>query len=195
MNDSTVMDNDDLGRVLRAAGATVEAAEAHGMFCGRACLEGAGAIRLWGEDLLDGTEAGNVLVAECRSALDALAADSLLKLEAGEMTFALLLPDDNDSIHIRTAALADWCHGFMHGLVVAGGGDQGPANDVLQDEIAGEILEDFSEITKAGAASDEGEESERAFVELVEYVRVSVQLIYDETAALRDRVAAASRSH
>jgi uncharacterized protein YgfB (UPF0149 family) len=185
MVSNAMVDIDELERLLKVAGTTFEAAEAHGAFCGRACLTGAAAIRGWQQELMTKADEGDVLAHECKQALDTLAADSLLKLEAGDMRFELLLPDDEASIQVRTAALADWCHGFMHGLVSAGGADQGAPADALDSADASEILDDFSEITKAGASADEGEESENAFFELVEYVRVSVQLIYDETASLR----------
>jgi uncharacterized protein YgfB (UPF0149 family) len=185
MVSNAMVDIDELERLLKVAGTTFEAAEAHGAFCGRACLTGAAAIRGWQQELMTQADDGDVLAHECKQALDTLAADSLLKLEAGDMRFELLLPDDEASIQVRTAALADWCHGFMHGLVSAGGADPGAPADALDSADASEILDDFSEITKAGASADEGEESENAFFELVEYVRVSVQLIYDETASLR----------
>jgi uncharacterized protein YgfB (UPF0149 family) len=185
MVSNAMVDIDELERLLKVAGTTFEAAEAHGAFCGRACLTGAVAIRGWQQELMTQADKGDVLAHECKQALDTLAADSLLKLEAGDMRFELLLPDDEASIQVRTAALADWCHGFMHGLVSAGGADQGAPADALDSGDASEILDDFSEITKAGASADEGEESENAYFELVEYVRVSVQLIYDETASLR----------
>ena len=127
--------------------------------------------------------------------MEVLAADSLLKLEAGDMRFNLLLPPDDESLQLRTAALADWCHGFMHGLVEAGGGDVGPQSDALENSIAAEILDDFSEITKAGAGEQAGDEAEQAFVELVEYVRVSVQIIYDEMAPLRANQVSAKGLH
>jgi len=195
MNDLATVDIDDLEHLLRAAGAAFEAAEAHGAFCGRACLTGAAAIRNWQQELMADADNDNVLAHECNHALETLAADTLLKLEAGDMRFTLLLPDDEESLQVRTAALADWCHGFMHGLVSAGGADQGAPADALDSADASEILDDFSEITKAGASADEGEESERAYVELVEYVRVSVQLIYDETAGLRAMPDAGAQEH
>ena len=127
----------------------------------------------------------DVLAQERSLQLKQLAAKALLELEAGDMGFTLLLPDDGEPLRQRTAALADWCHGFMHGLALAGGADQGAMADMLDEAIPAEILDDFSEITKAGADETEGEDSEQAYVELVEYVRVSTQLIYDETTALR----------
>jgi len=191
MNEQVVVDFSELQDLLNSAGIASDAAEAHGEFCGRACLGGAAAIRAWQSaitaDAMGDAGSVNALAHECARALELLAADSLLKLEAGELRFELLLPDDEEPLQWRTAALADWCHGFMHGLVIAGGGDQGPQADLLDSGIASEILDDFSEITKAGASADEGEESERAFAELVEYVRISAQLVYEETMELRSQ--------
>lgn len=189
MTDPAAIEFGDLQSLLKRAGVASEAAEAHGEFCGRACLAGAGAIRPWQAGLTaDAVVAeANVLLRECSRALESLAVDSLLKLEAGEMRFNLLLPDDDESIDLRVAALADWCHGFMHGLVMGGGADQGPQSDALESVDASEILDDFSEITKAGAVAEEGEDAERAYFELVEYVRVSAQLLYEETAELRSQ--------
>lgn len=185
MNNDDNLDFDGLNQLLSATGASWEAAEAHGAFCGRACLSGAAAIRPWVSDLLDAPDAADVLARERTARLETLAASTLLILEAGEMGFQPLLPADDQPLFDRTASLADWCHGFMHGLVAAGGADDGPQADALDSGVVSEILDDFNEITKAGAAEDEGEESEGAYVELVEYVRVSAQLVYDETAGLR----------
>ncbi|MEJ2137898.1 MAG: UPF0149 family protein [Gammaproteobacteria bacterium] len=189
MTEPAAIEFSDIQSLLKSAGVASEAAEAHGEFCGRACLAGAAAIRPWQAGITADAEVAetNVLLHECSRALESLAVDSLLKLEAGDMRFNLLLPDDGESIDFRAAALADWCHGFMHGLVIGGGADQGPQADALESVTASEILDDFSEITKAGAIAEEGEGAERAYVELVEYVRVSAQLMYDETAELRSQ--------
>ena len=190
MNNSETPDFDSVEQLLNAAGADWEAAEAHGAFCGRACLSGAAAIRAWAGDLLGSPGSDDVLGRERSAKLESLAAASLLALEAGDMAFTPLLPDDGESLFVRTAGLVDWCHGFMHGLVAAGGADQGPQADALETDVVSEILDDFGEITKAGAGDDESEEAEAAYAELVEYVRVSAQLVYDETAALRKQFAA-----
>ena len=195
MNGLATVGIEELERMLKAAGTAFEAAEAHGAFCGRACLAGAAAIRDWQQELMAESDGDNVLANECKRALETLAADTLLKLEVGDLRFALLLPGDEESLQLRTAALADWCHGFMQGLVAAGGADQGAPADALDFPEASEILDDFNEITKAGASIDEGEESEWAYVELVEYVRVSVQLMYDETATLRTSPVAGAQEH
>ncbi|MDP6436120.1 MAG: UPF0149 family protein [Gammaproteobacteria bacterium] len=185
MPDHQTDDFDDIERLLTVAGSAWDAAEAHGAFCGMACLGGAGAISEWVEELFAASDRDDVLAEERAVVLRQLAAKTLLSLEAGDMRFTLLLPDDDGPLHDRTAGLADWCHGFMHGLATAGGADEGPQADALDASIPAEILDDFSEITRAGVDEGGGEESEQAFAELVEYVRVSAQLVYDETMALR----------
>lgn len=185
MPDHQTDEFDDIERLLTVAGSAWDAAEAHGAFCGMSCLAGAGAIEGWVNELLSEADSNDVLAAECAQVLKQLAAQTLLSLEAGDMRFRLLLPPDDEPLSDRTAGLADWCHGFMHGLATSGGADEGPQADALDGAIPSEILQDFNEITRAGVDEDEGEESEQAYAELVEYVRVSAQLVYDETTALR----------
>lgn len=73
----------------------------------------------------------------------------------------------------------------MHGLSVAGANDPA-AVAVMDSGIMQEILHDFSEITRATVTPDEHDiEDEAAYVELVEFVRASVQLLFEETVALR----------
>jgi uncharacterized protein YgfB (UPF0149 family) len=187
MTEQETPDFDAIEQLLSAAGASWEAAEAHGAFCGRACLSGVAAIRPWVDELLAESDTADALVKQRSKKLESLAASAILQLEAGDMSFSVLAPGDEESLYIRTAALVDWCHGFMHGMVRAGGADEGPQADALEAEVVSEILGDFSEITKAGAGDDEGEEAESAYAELIEYVRVSAQLVYDETAALRNK--------
>ncbi len=172
-------------RLLDGVQASWDAAEAHGAFCGRACLSGARALQDWVQDISGEESSDNVLAQEVRQELQAFAADTLLKLEAGQMAFQLLLPDDDVPLEMRTTALADWCHGFMHGLSSAGGADQGPYADALETGVVKEIIDDFSEITRAAVDQDNSNEVEQAFAELEEYVRVSAQLVYEETVTLR----------
>jgi uncharacterized protein len=194
MSRQLIADTAELDRLLRAVGAGSEAAEAHGDFCGRVCLGGAAAIRSWQKVLLADRAATDVIAHEYGRALEQLAAATLLDLEAGDLRFRLLLPPDDEPLQQRTAALADWCQGFMHGLIAGGAADTGSQADTLETALISEILDDFSEITRATTA-DDSEDSEQAFFELAEYVRVSAQLIYDETAALRTAAGPVSQEH
>jgi uncharacterized protein YgfB (UPF0149 family) len=97
------------------------------------------------------------------------------------MEFDLLIPEDEVSIEERTRALSLWCNGFLYGLGTTGAADPGR----LSGE-AGEVVRDLTEITRAGVdAADGAEENEAALAELVEFVRIGVQLLFEETGRQR----------
>jgi uncharacterized protein YgfB (UPF0149 family) len=78
-------------------------------------------------------------------------------------------------------ALGAWAQGFLYGFGAAGPYKRG----VLSGEVT-EVLTDLAEVARAGAVgSDAAEVEESALAELVEFVRVGVQLVYDELADLR----------
>ena len=120
--------------------------------------------------------------------LDDLAINTCTALGQGDMSFAPLLPPDDWLLEIRAQALADWCAGFMRGLGEAA--DVRPAAEVLDGEVRGEIMEDLAEIARLTVGEDETDvEAESAYTELVEFVRVSVQLLFDELCEVRQGLA------
>ena len=164
-------------QLLTQARSHADAAEAHGTLAG--CLCGAGGYRFedWLREILPEGRAEPAVAASLR-ALYAATADALLQ---PDMEFDLLLPEDGQSIDTRTAALARWCQGFLYGL----GAGAIPDASELPGEV-GEIVRDFAEITRAGVdAGQEEESNEGAYAELVEFVRVGVQLLFEELAAAR----------
>jgi hypothetical protein len=95
----------------------------------------------------------------------------------------LLLPGDETPVTERATALGQWCQGFLYGL----GSSPLPDVDQLPEEVA-EIVRDLTALTQIGVDADEPlEESEQAYAELVEFVRVGVQLLHDELARFRDQ--------
>jgi uncharacterized protein YgfB (UPF0149 family) len=103
---------------------------------------------------------------------------SLGGVDAG---FQPLLPDDDIPLAERAEALSSWCQGFLYGL---GSGTTADPSRVSTE--AAEIIRDFTEITHVGVdAGDETEENEVAFAEVVEFVRVGVQLLFTELAPAR----------
>src|SRR5437867_1106902 len=66
----------------------------------------------WLREILPEGRAEPAVAASLR-ALYAATADALLQ---PDMEFELLLPEDGQSIDTRTAALAQWCQGFLYGL-------------------------------------------------------------------------------
>ena len=74
----------------------------------------------------------------------------------------------------------------MHGLGT--GAESRSRNQVLEEGVTQDIIRDFSEITRAAYTEDETEdEAEAAYMEVVEFVRVSVQLVFEELHLIRSR--------
>jgi hypothetical protein len=176
---------------LRRIGATGGAPEAHGSLCGLACFLGVQAGAVWVAGLVP---AGAPPLAGERpetGVLGDLAAVTCAALSEGDMSFTLLLPPDEQPLALRAAGLAEWCAGFMHGLGEAAG--HRAAGGALGGDVTQEIVADFGEITRVTLGEDESElEAETAYSELVEFVRVSVQLVFEELHPVRESLCGAS---
>jgi yecA family protein len=176
--------HDTLNDALRRCGATWDAAQCHGLLSSRLAIVGAGAGVEWFQQVLDGADASDASREDCERLLGALFNVTYRQLSERLSEFAPLLPDDSDSTSIRAVALGHWCEGFLHGLVSAELGDalkQRLAEDPLAD-----IIKDMLQITRASAEEDDDEDdSEIAYMELVEYLRVAAQLAYEELAEFR----------
>ena len=95
------------------------------------------------------------------------------------MDFQPLLPDESEPIEVRALALALWCSGFIDGCGMCIAELNIDIKGIGNGEVP-EIIEDFSQISTLDPNSIlQEEEEEIALMELVEYVRVSVQLFYE----------------
>ncbi len=100
------------------------------------------------------------------------------------MEFEPLLPDDESPLNGRANALALWCTGFLYGLGTGHISDL----EALNGDV-GEIVRDFTEISRAtGDDADADESNEQAYAELVEFIRVAAQVVFEELLPLRRQV-------
>ena len=104
--------------------------------------------------------------------LSALYDKTRVDLISEDFSFQPVMPDDGASLVDRTSALAQWCEGFLYGL-----------GYILTEDVwsgdCGEILQDLVEISKVDS-NVEGEADEASLFELIEYVRIAVQLLRAE---------------
>lgn len=188
------IDHDELDAALKRCGATWDAGQAHGLLCSRLAILGADAGVDWLNEILAGSDPDNALRRECESMLYALCAYTHRQLAERLSQFEPLLPDESDSTIIRADAIARWCEGFLHGLV------SGAVDDKLKERLASEplrdIIKDMLQITRATVDEDTDDETnESAYAELVEYLRVAVQLTYEELAEFRSPTRASEALH
>jgi uncharacterized protein YgfB (UPF0149 family) len=180
----TPIEHDVLDDVLRRCGSSWGAAQTHGLLSGRLAVAGADGGFGWVAQVLEGTDANDAARGECEAMLGALFESTYRQLSGRQSDFEPLLPDDDDSTAVRAAALAHWCEGFLHGVV------SGEHGDALKKRLAAEpladIIRDMLEITRAVAdESSDAESDEKAYAELVEYLRVAAQLTYEELVEFR----------
>ena len=163
-------------RVLEGLESSVPATEAHGCLVGALCRTSHYPMERWLEEIIPDAEHRND--DDNQQALRLLYADTLNALRGGEMDFEVLLPDDDVPLETRAGGLSHWCQGFLYGF--------GTGRPVKADELPGNVNEILGDLTHIGRASVDldgegnGESEEEAYAEVVEYVRVGVQLIHDE---------------
>jgi len=178
------VNHDELDAALKRCGSSWDAGQAHGLLCSRLAVLGADAGTGWLDQVLAGSDPDNALRRECEILLDALYAYTQVQLSQRRSEFQPLLPDDSDSTIIRAEAIAHWCEGFLHGLV--SGSPEVGLKKRLADEPLSDIIKDMLQITRATVDEDAEEETnEAAYADLVEYLRVAVQLTYEELAEFR----------
>lgn len=100
---------------------------------------------------------------------------SFRQLNQFSFEFELLLPDDDAEINVRSEELGLWSQGFLSGL-------QSKLDiNALPDGELKEVIHDLLEIAQVSFGDlDNDEENEAAYFELIEYVRLSVLMIYQE---------------
>jgi uncharacterized protein len=170
-------DYEQIQQVLTQAHSLSDAAEAHGTMTGCLCSTVAYRFEDWMLEILPD---GSADPATTRLLFDLFQSTSTVLGEA-QMEFVPLLPDDEEPIETRAAALGAWCQGFLYGL-----GTSSLTDATLLPGDVGEVVRDLTEITHVAADSAESLESnEGAYAELVEFVRAGVQLLFDELEPIR----------
>ena len=171
----------DFEDVLATAGSLSDAAEAHGSLCGALCSMSPYRMQDWVNEILpDGT----ALSDESAAMLERVFTATANSFGEQGMEFEPLLPDDEQPLNGRANALALWCSGFLYGL------GSGHISDLeaLNGDV-GEIVRDFTEISRAtGDDADADESNEQAYAELVEFIRVAAQVVFEELLPLRRQV-------
>lgn len=176
------IDYSHLAALLTRSGSPLPPAELHGGLCGVICASGRKAAAGWLDELIDDCTGDVATLAELDSQLRTLGTVTFNALSGWTLEFNPLLPDDDSAIAQRAEALALWCHGFLAGLVV-GGVDLAGETSGLSAET-NELVRDFAEISRAGVDAEEtGESGDRSLTELIEYVRVGAQCIFEELVA------------
>jgi uncharacterized protein len=171
----------DFEDILATAGSLADAAEAHGSLCGALCSMSPYKMQDWINEILPD---GAALSDESAAMIERVFAATASSFGEQGMEFQPLLPEDEQPLNGRANALALWCTGFLYGLGTGHISDL----EALGGDV-GEIVRDFTEISRAsGDEADSDESNEQAYTELVEFIRVAAQVVFEELLPLRRQV-------
>lgn len=186
------IEHDVLDEALRACGSDWTAAQAHGLLCGQLAVSGRSCITTWQAQVLADGEA-TPTGSQCGALLERMAESTWYRLAERQSQFDVVLPDDDEDSTRRAQALADWAEGFLHGLVSYSRDEA--VRKRLAEEPLSDLIRDLLELTRAEVGPDDSaEETELAYTELVEYVRVAAQLAFEQLADVRTDTVGSSPS-
>lgn len=169
----------EVERVLGRAEIDLSCAEIHGICCGMLAIDQSANQDAWLQRVLEG-DAQNFHFQEARTLLRTLFAITKQQLNDSGLAFAPLLPEDDD-LADRVEAMQEWCQGLGMGLALAG------IEDMQRlPEDSREWAQDVINIGAAGDMDlDNEEESENAYAELVEYLRVGLLMMNEEMQPMK----------
>lgn len=147
-------------------------AELHGRLCGYLCANSQHKAQEMLTTLL-GTGHSDQ---EAVKSINELLATSAQQLNASDLNFQLLLPNDDDDLSQRTAELGSWCRAFCQSLNDCHIHIQDLNEEDSQEALA--HIQEFSEVDSDDLNIDE--ENEKALTELHEYLRMAVLMIFTE---------------
>ncbi|MFB4205400.1 UPF0149 family protein [Arhodomonas sp. KWT2] len=179
-----------LDEALTAVDSDTTAAEAHGLLCGMLSGPGEPDRARWIAQVLEHAHARGEAARACLEVLTELFTDTAEDMADEELRFRPLLPADDVPIGERSAALGHWCEGFLLGVSMGGVGEGGQ-----RPREVDEVLRDFGEIARIDDDPEPDEDSEAAYTELAEYVRMGALLVQEHLTAQARQNENARRLH
>lgn len=173
--------------------AALGATESHGALCGMLCAQGATEASQWMLHVLGEHEETSKLLQTTGKKLLQVHQLSVEQMNDNDIEFELMLPDDDEPLEARVEALGTWCQGFVYGMSLGGikestklpEDSQELIKDIIEISRAGYVADDEAEAELNASMDETNEEDEVAFMEVCEYVRMGILLIYEELQPLQ----------
>ena len=183
---NNLMDFASMQAILTSEDVRSHASEIHGVLTGLVCagfeFEDQGYVTMLNDLFND----GDGFPAAVKVALKQMYSELWTSILDDTYSFNLLLPDDDDTMAERGHALSVWVQGFNLGF-----GLEQKDSPVVSEEVK-EVLTDFSEIANLSDEMEEDEDTEQAYFEISEYVRISAILCFSELASAPNKDSSAT---
>ncbi|MBL4814709.1 MAG: UPF0149 family protein [Shewanella sp.] len=165
---------DNLLAALEAAEIGQTPVEVHGALVGIIC----GGVELskdtWCKPLLELMNDGHSLPDPLHQLIEELYQDTLTRVSDIEFGFSPMLPEEEEPLTKRVEALSLWVQSFLTGIAMVQ-----PKIDKASADLQ-EVIKDLADIALVEFDVAEDEESESAYMELMEFAKVAALLCYSE---------------
>lgn len=163
-----------INQILEAAELFSNASETHGVLSGLIC----GGVKLddqsWRSHFNDVVNEGLGLPLKAKKLVELIYGQVVNQFTDDGLGFDLLLPNDDVPLDERAESMAQWAQGFLVGFGLVQQGLNDAPSDVQ------ELIRDIRDISQVSLDFEqEDEESEIAFSEIVEYLRVGAMLCFN----------------
>ncbi len=176
MKTLSLPDYTELSTALNQTTLKLHPSQVHGLIAGILCAGKTDDAKSKSENAWENLVTGGKKSAKMHALLQTLYDVSENQLREFLFDFQLILPPDDEPLSTRAEALTLWCQGMLTGLKLV----QIP----IEHREAGEVTEAINDLIEIAKMNYEhvvaSEEDEAAYVELVEYVRMAVILIYQD---------------
>lgn len=157
---------------LKFMGITINAAELHGLICGFICAGKDNEAQKYLESLESSNEGGH----KGDRVISDLYRRSTQQMASMSFGFQLLLPSEEMPLSVRACCLGEWCEGFKKGFALAG-----LSIEQITEQESKDALFHISEVANIDHDEIEvGDEDESCLIEVCEYIRMAVLMIYTE---------------
>ena len=156
-------------------------AECHGMLCGMLCGTTTFDPASWLGHATGYHDDAAIVDLGPGHALSELLRETVNGFESEDFSLRILVPDDDEAIAVRAAALGAWCRGFLSGFGLVAQ----PSDAELSDDAAG-FLRDLQQIGRIDETAENADD-ESSFMELCEYTRMGALLLREEMQGVASR--------
>ncbi|GIU39930.1 UPF0149 family protein [Shewanella colwelliana] len=165
---------DSLMAELNAAEIAQHPVEVHGSLVGLICGGVGQAKSEWLQPLLELINDGQLPPPSLTHLLEELYQDTLARITDVDFGFTPMAPEEEEPLSKRVEALSLWVQSFLTGLAIV----QPKLNRGSRD--VKEVINDLAEIAQVEFDVGDDDESEAAYIELMEFARMGALLCYAE---------------
>lgn len=168
------MTHQEFMKVLNEADFTATATELHGFLTGLVSGGMFNGSEEYLEHMSEMFNTGLSIRSSIKTACAETVSELFDQLDSPEMSFDVMLIDEDESLSDQAEDLLSWVQHFLVGFGLNKRDLKNASNEVR------EIIQDFTNICQMDTELDDSNETQADFYEVIEFVRVSAVLCYQE---------------